>query len=143
MSSCVWRPHAPVSSRRDHPPRRVKRWIASAGSRASPLMPTRIWKRTIRMTASPQHRSPLTDVAREVKKVFREIGFTTPGIADLLGPDYTQAMHAGQPAAVRYHLDTLPETDLILALRALVLRDEVRVDKLASLFGERTVATLI
>ncbi|EEW49541.1 methyltransferase, HemK family [Corynebacterium efficiens YS-314] len=95
------------------------------------------------MTVSPQHRSPLTDVAREVKKVFREIGYTTPGIADLLGPDYTQAMHTGQPAAVRYHLDTLPETDLNLALRALVLRDEVRVDKLASLFGERNVATLI
>ena len=44
---------------------------------------------------------------------------------------------------MRYHLDTLPETDLNLALRALVLRDEVRVDKLASLFGERTLATLI
>lgn len=95
------------------------------------------------MTDSTHHRSPLTQVARELKKTFREIGYTTSGIADLLGPDFTQAMHAGQPAAVRHHLDTLPSGNLNLALRALVLRDPVSVDKLAALFGDRTVTTLI
>ncbi len=95
------------------------------------------------MTDNPPHRSPLTPVAREMKKVFREIGYTTSGIADLLGPDYTQAMHAGQPAAVRYHLDSLPDADLSFALRAFVLRDEVTVDKLGSLLGAANVSLLI
>lgn len=95
------------------------------------------------MTGKPQHRSPLTAIARDMKKVFRKIGYTTSGIADLLGPEYTQAMHAGQPAAVRYHLDSLPESDLSFALRTFVLRDEVRVDKLGSLVGAHNVETLI
>lgn len=75
--------------------------------------------------------------------MFRQIGYTTSGIADLLGPEYTQAMNAGQPAAVRYYLDGLPESDLSFALRTFVLRDPVRVDKLAALLGPGNLQTLI
>ena len=95
------------------------------------------------MTASPQHRSPLTAVARDMKKVFREIAYTTSGIADLLGPDYTQAMHAGQPAAVRYHLDSLPTSDLSFAIRAFVLRDPVSAEVLGTLLGVVNLDKLI
>ena len=88
-------------------------------------------------------RTSLTTAAAHLKRRFREIGFTSTGINNVLGPDFTQALHAGQPAAVRFHLDSLPESELNLALRAFVLRDQVRVDKLVSLLGEQTVNTLI
>lgn len=81
-------------------------------------------------------RTPLTQAAATLKARFREIGYTTSGINNVLGPDFVAAMHAGQPAAVRFHLDSLPESDLNLALRAFVLRDQVRVEKLAALLGE-------
>lgn len=63
-------------------------------------------------------RTPLTQAAATLKARFREIGYTTSGINNVLGPDFVAAMHAGQPAAVRFHLDSLPESDLNLALRA-------------------------
>ncbi|ANE04195.1 methyltransferase [Corynebacterium crudilactis] len=81
-------------------------------------------------------RTSLTEAAAALKSRFREIGYTTTGINNMLGPDFTASMHAGQPAAVRFHLDSLPESELSLALRAFVLRDQVRVDKLASLLGD-------
>ena len=87
-------------------------------------------------------RTPLTQAAATLKARFREIGYTTSGINNVLGPDFVAAMHAGQPAAVRFHLDSLPESDLNLALRAFVLRDQVRVEKLAALLGE-ALKTLI
>lgn len=80
-------------------------------------------------------RTPLTPAAVELKRRFREIGYTSPAIADLLGPAATQAMHSGQPAALRHRLDQLGDSDLTLALRTFVLRDEVRVDKLEALLG--------
>ncbi|WP_053545091.1 DUF7782 domain-containing protein [Corynebacterium deserti] len=88
-------------------------------------------------------RTPLADIAPELKNLFRRIGYTTTGINNALGPEFTQAMHAGQPAAVRFHLDSLPDSDLNFALRALVLREEVRVDKLAGLLGDKALKTLV
>ncbi|MFP7364683.1 class I SAM-dependent methyltransferase [Corynebacterium callunae] len=88
-------------------------------------------------------RSPLTAAAASLKQTFKKIGFTSTGINNLLGPDYTQALHAGQPAAVRYFLDKQPASDLNFALRALVLRDLVRVDKLGGLLGEPTLKALL
>ncbi|WP_080794643.1 DUF7059 domain-containing protein [Corynebacterium pacaense] len=92
---------------------------------------------------SPEPRSPLAGIAENLKAVFGEIGYTTAGIAELLGPDYTAAMHAGQPAAVRYRLRALPASPLGVAVAAFVLRDPVDVDTLAGVIGTGVLHELV
>lgn len=92
---------------------------------------------------SPNPRSPLTEIAARLKVVFRRIGYTTSGVADLLGPDYTSAMYAGQPAAVRHRLRALPASPLTLAIAAFILRDPVDVDTFADVVGTEVLDMLI
>ena len=47
---------------------------------------------------NPEH--PIADVAAELAQALTAAGFTADGIAGHLGPEYTEAWHRGEPAAV-------------------------------------------
>ena len=51
---------------------------------------------------SASNRGALTDLAPELTRIFAGAGFTADGIAAHLGPDSTEALHRGEPAAVRH-----------------------------------------
>lgn len=86
------------------------------------------------------HRSPLTAAAVELAPRLRELGFTADGIALHLGPAATDALHRGEPGAVRRRVsDSSP---LSTAIRWFLLRDTLPDDLLADVLGPRVLDLL-
>ncbi len=83
----------------------------------------------------------LAALAPELITLFREAGFTADGIAAHLGPNATEAMHRGEPAAVRY----VASDDSLLSrlIRFFVLRDALPATALADLVGASLATRLL
>ena len=71
----------------------------------------------------------LAALAPELTALFADAGFTADGIAAHLGPDATEALHRGEPAAVRYA--AADDSTLSRLIRVFVLRDAVPATELA------------
>ena len=83
----------------------------------------------------------LAALAPELIALFREAGFTADGIAAHLGPDASEAMHRGEPAAVRYA--AADDSRLSRLIRFFVLRDPLPATGLADLVGASLATRLI
>lgn len=86
-------------------------------------------------------RSPLTDLAQQLTPLLHRAGFTADAIAAHLGPALTEAMHRGEPAAVRH--GTRAGTTLDQLIRTFVLRDPLPRAELEELVGPRLTTSLI
>lgn len=86
-------------------------------------------------------RSPLTELAQQLSPLLFRAGFTADGIAGHLGPAITEAMHRGEPAAVRYA--TRSRTTLDRLIRTFILRDPLTSPELAELVGRELAGSLI
>ncbi|MGP6173011.1 DUF7782 domain-containing protein [Corynebacterium sp. A21] len=86
-------------------------------------------------------RSELTALARQLTPVLRKAGFSADGIAAHLGPEMTEAMHRGEPAAVRYA--TRAGSTLDRLIRTFILRDPLSPADLAGLLGAELAQSLI
>lgn len=86
-------------------------------------------------------RTPLSALAPELTALFHTAGFTAGGIAGHLGPSYTEAMHRGEPAAVRYA--TSDGSTLSRLIRVFILRDPVPATELADLVGASLATRLL
>ncbi|RNE49301.1 DUF7059 domain-containing protein [Corynebacterium alimapuense] len=87
------------------------------------------------------NRSPLTSLAPDLIDLFAKVGFSADGIAMQLGPEATEAMHRGEPAAVRYA--TRDSSVLSGLIRAFILHDRLPTNELIELVGEALFASLI
>lgn len=83
----------------------------------------------------------LAALAPELTALFADAGFTADGIAAHLGPDATEALHRGEPAAVRYA--AADDSTLSRLIRVFVLRDAVPATELAELLGATLATKLI
>lgn len=84
--------------------------------------------------------APLTAAAAELGAVFEELGFTADSITLHLGPAATDALHRGEPGAVRRRVrDASP---LSILIRWFILRDTVAGDLLSGVVGARTLQLL-
>ncbi|MDO5511977.1 class I SAM-dependent methyltransferase [Corynebacterium sp.] len=83
----------------------------------------------------------LAALAPELTSLFAAEGFTADGIAAHLGPDATDALHRGEPAAVRYAASD--SSRLSRLIRVFVLRDAVPATELADLLGAALATRLI
>ncbi len=92
------------------------------------------------MTDRP-HRTPLSELAPELTRIFAAAGFTADGIAAHLGPAYTEALHRGEPAAVRYAASG--RTRLSRLIRLFILRDPAPATEVAELLGAPLVSRLL
>ncbi|QGU04786.1 N5-glutamine methyltransferase family protein [Corynebacterium comes] len=86
-------------------------------------------------------RTPLTVLAPELTALFDAAGLTAAGVAGHLGPDFTEAMHRGEPAAVRYV--TSDGSTLSRLIRVFILRDAVPATELADLVGASLTTRLL
>lgn len=86
-------------------------------------------------------RSPMTLLAPELTAFFDAAGFTAGGVAGHLGPDHTEAMHRGEPAAVRYATDD--GSTLSRLIRVFILRDALPATELADLVGASLATRLL
>ena len=86
-------------------------------------------------------RTPLTDLAPELTEFFGKAGFTAGGIAGHLGPEYADAMHRGEPAAVRYA--TSDGSTLSRLIRVFILHDPLPATGLADLLGASLATRLL
>ena len=59
---------------------------------------------------------PLRSIAQELIAVFEEAGFNTHGIAAHLGPQATEALYRGEPAAVEVATTKGSQMDLLIRL---------------------------
>lgn len=92
------------------------------------------------MTTRPS-RTPLAELAPELTRILAAAGFTADGIAAHLGPAYTEALHRGEPAAVRYAADG--RSRLSRLIRLFILRDPVPATEVAALLGAPLVSRLL
>lgn len=86
-------------------------------------------------------RTPLTDLAPELTAYLEATGFTAGGLAGHLGPEYTDAMHRGEPAAVRYAASD--GSTLSRLIRVFILRDALPATELADLLGASLATRLL
>lgn len=86
-------------------------------------------------------RSELTALARQLTPVLRKAGFSADGIAAHLGPEMTEAMHRGEPAAVRFA--TRSGNTLDQLIRTFILRDPLPPAELGELLGPGLAQALI
>ena len=87
----------------------------------------------------PDH--PIAEFADELVQVFDTAGFNADGIAGHLGPEYTEALHRGEPAAVA--LGASGTTDLDHLIRIFVLHEHVPATLLSEVLGARLAAKLL
>ncbi len=92
------------------------------------------------MTSEP-NRGALTDLAPELTRIFAGAGFTADGIAAHLGPDITEALHRGEPAAVRHAASG--RSRLSRLIRMFILRDPTPATGVAELLGAVLTTRLI
>ena len=88
---------------------------------------------------NPDH--PVAEVATELAHALSSAGFTADGIAGHLGPEYTEALHRGEPAAVA--LGTSGDSDLDHLIRIFVLHEHVPATLLSDVLGARLAAKLL
>lgn len=86
-------------------------------------------------------RSRLTDLAQRLSPLLADAGFTADGVAGHLGPAMTEAMHRGEPAAVRHA--TRGEGTMDRLIRTFILRDPLSREELAGLLGTELAAALV
>ncbi|QGU07586.1 Ribosomal RNA small subunit methyltransferase C [Corynebacterium occultum] len=86
-------------------------------------------------------RSELTTLAARLTPVLREAGFTADAIAAHLGPEMTEAMHRGEPAAVRFATRRQGRLDQLI--RTFILRDPLSPAQLEELIGAELTQALI
>lgn len=86
------------------------------------------------------HRSPLTAAAAALAPRLRELSFTADAIALHLGPAATDALHRGEPGAVRRRVaDSSPVST---AIRWFLLRDTLAHDLLTDALGPQVLELL-
>lgn len=85
--------------------------------------------------------NPIADVAEELAHVFTEAGFSADGIAGHLGPEYTEALHRGEPAAVA--LGANGDSRLDHLIRIFLLHEHVPATLLSDVLGARLATRLL
>lgn len=85
-------------------------------------------------------RTPLTEAAAALGPCFRSAGFTADGVAAHLGPAATDALHRGEPGAVRRRVED--GSLLSNMIRFFILHDAVPAPDLSDLFGPTAVTAL-
>ena len=88
---------------------------------------------------NPEH--PVADVAADLARVFADAGFTADGIAGHLGPEYTEALHRGEPEAVA--LGVSGDSRLDRLIRIFVLHEHVPATLLSDVLGARLATQLL
>lgn len=88
---------------------------------------------------NPDH--PVAEVATELAHALSSAGFTADGIAGHLGPEYTEALHRGEPAAVA--LGASGDSGLDHLIRIFVLHEHVPATLLSDVLGARLAAKLL
>lgn len=86
-------------------------------------------------------RTTLTELARDLSRLLRGAGFTADGIAAHLGPAITEAMHRGEPGAVR--TATGGGTTMDQLIRTFILRDPQERGQVGQLLGPELAQALI
>lgn len=86
-------------------------------------------------------RTPLTSAARLLGDVFRSHGFTADGVAAHLGPAATDALHRGEPGAVRRLLND--GNALSRLIRFFILREPLSRARVEALLGRTALEGLI
>lgn len=84
---------------------------------------------------------PVAAVAAELGEFLSSHGFTADGIAGHLGPEYTEALHRGEPAAVA--LGAAGDTTLDALIRLFILHDAVAPTQLSDVLGARLATKLM
>ncbi|HAT1180449.1 TPA: methyltransferase [Corynebacterium striatum] len=87
----------------------------------------------------PEH--PVAEVAAELSEFLTAHGFTADGIAGHLGPEYTEAMHRGEPAAVA--LGAAGDATLDALIRLFILHDTVTPEQLSDVLSARLATKLL
>lgn len=87
----------------------------------------------------PNH--PLADIAGELTALFAREGFTADGIAGHLGPEFTEALHRGEPAPVA--LGARGDSTLDKLIRLFILHEPVPATELSDAVGPRLASALI
>ncbi|OFK26913.1 rRNA methyltransferase [Corynebacterium sp. HMSC062E11] len=85
--------------------------------------------------------NPIADVAEELAHVFAEAGLSADGIAGHLGPEYTEALHRGEPAAVA--LGASGDSRLDHLIRIFLLHEHVPATLLSDVLGARLATRLL
>lgn len=80
-------------------------------------------------------------VAAELAQVLDEAGYSADGIAGHLGPEYTEALYRGEPAAVELAVTGNSQLDLLI--RLFLLHEAVPATILAQAVGARLAARLL
>ena len=78
------------------------------------------------------------DLAPELAEAFSQAGFTTDGLAGHLGPELTEALYRGEPAAVAR--GTAGNTKLDTLIRFFLLHEHLPATLLADALGARLAA---
>ncbi|MDN6273922.1 MAG: class I SAM-dependent methyltransferase [Corynebacterium casei] len=84
---------------------------------------------------------PLHSIAQELVDVFAEAGFNTHGIAAHLGPQATEALYRGEPAAVE--VATSADTQMDLLIRLFLLHQPAPATDLAAAVGSVLATKLV
>ena len=84
---------------------------------------------------------PVAAVAAELGEFLSSHGFTADGIAGHLGPEYTEALHRGEPAAVA--LGAAGDTTLDALIRLFILHEAVAPTQLSDVLGARLATKLM
>lgn len=84
---------------------------------------------------------PVATVAAELGEFLTSHGFTADGIAGHLGPEYTEALHRGEPAAVA--LGAAGDTTLDALIRLFILHEAVAPTQLSDVLGARLATKLM
>ncbi|MFH0410716.1 methyltransferase [Corynebacterium sp. L4756] len=84
---------------------------------------------------------PLHTVAPELVSVFEKAGFNTQGIAAHLGPQATEALYRGEPAAVEVATSGGSQMDLLI--RLFLLHEQVPATALADAVGSLLATKLV
>lgn len=84
---------------------------------------------------------PVAAVAAELGEFLSSHGFTADGIAGHLGPEYTEALHRGEPAAVA--LGAAGDITLDALIRLFILHEAVAPTQLSDVLGARLATKLM
>ncbi|MFS8936159.1 methyltransferase [Corynebacterium sp. c25Ua_89] len=84
---------------------------------------------------------PVAAVAAELGEFLSSHDFTADGIAGHLGPEYTEALHRGEPAAVA--LGAAGDTTLDALIRLFILHEAVAPTQLSDVLGARLATKLM
>lgn len=84
---------------------------------------------------------PVAAVTAELGEFLSSHGFTADGIAGHLGPEYTEALHRGEPAAVA--LGAAGDTTLDALIRLFILHEAVAPTQLSDVLGARLATKLM